>query len=556
MADKHVYTFPEGTTLIYYQQNYNKCTDVNVGFKIPRINVPDETETVGIYKNKLVFYMTPDGRVRVPIIKPGLPHFIEHMFYSSLPDMKVNDIFDELTRTNTIFNACTTQDYVKNEFNCPSKFVDRIFDLQSRLMFRTEYDADDLRREKRPVYQELEMYKDAPSGPSLEDVLTSTYDSLTAEEILGIDKKVIDTYTDEQMLKFCNAYFTKENMVITCVSDLPFDQIKDLCQKNFVDKAPSVKETKIETNHVEYDFFEDIEEFYPDATQKTATIEFYLKGSSDTEQNDLYSNIENFIFNNLNGRLNQLLRAKYGLTYTAHFGTINCSKVNVKHFSITTTPKNVKKCITCLTFILSDLIKNGIKDSEFEGFKEMWENRRERKSSLKFNNAHSLFNKFIYNKPVFVGNFFEKTKKITKEDINNYINEIYGKSKLGMFISGNFDMLEIEPLRKIISKYRPHDKYIDKNLFENVSEAELLTYIIEENRKQKPTYSDFDFVIKDVPKVETATEQKQETEEKQSSDKQVEEETKEKETKTKKNTKKEKTSENKVFATEVELELK
>lgn len=523
MADKHIYTFPEGTTLVYYQQNYNKCTDVNVGFRIPRINVPYENETVGIYKNKLVFYMDSAGRVRVPIIKPGLPHFIEHMFYSSLPDMKAEEIFDELTRTNTIFNAGTTENYVKNEFNCPSKYADRIFDLQSRLIFRKEYNLDDLKREKRPVYQELEMYKDSPSGATLEDMLTNTYDTLTAEEILGIDKKVIDTFTEQQMLKFCNAYFTRQNMIITCVSDLPFEQIKELCQKHFVNKAPSVKETKIETKNVEYDFFEDIEEFYPDKNQKTACIELCLKGSSDTEENDLYTNIENYIFNHLNGRLLKLLRDRYGLIYTANFKTLNYPKVNIKTFSITTTPKNVKKCITCLTHILNDLIKNGITDSEFEGFKEMWENRRERKSSLKFNDADKLFVKVIYNKPIFIGNFFEKTKKITKESINNYISEIYGKSKLGMFISGNFEMNDIEPLRKILAKYRPHDKYIDKNLFENEEEKELINYILEENTKKQPYYSDFSFVVKEQPKKETAkntvTEEEQDETQDQSAEK-------------------------------------
>ena len=66
-------------------------------------------------------------------------------------------IFDELTRTNTIFNAYTTEDYVKNEFNCPSKHIEKIFDLQSKLMFRDQYNLTDLNKEKKPVYQELEM---------------------------------------------------------------------------------------------------------------------------------------------------------------------------------------------------------------------------------------------------------------------------------------------------------------------------------------------------------------------------------------------------------------
>ena len=82
MAEKQVYTYPDGSTLIYYQQNINKCTDVNIGFRIPTIDIPTEDQNIGIYKN-LVFYMSKDPqntKIKIPLIKPGIPHFVEHMF--------------------------------------------------------------------------------------------------------------------------------------------------------------------------------------------------------------------------------------------------------------------------------------------------------------------------------------------------------------------------------------------------------------------------------------------------------------------------------------------
>ena len=79
--EKAVYYYPDGTTLVYYEQNLNKCTDVVVGWRIPRIDIPYTNEIPAIYKNKLVFYTDENGNVRIPLIKPGLPHFVPDVCY-------------------------------------------------------------------------------------------------------------------------------------------------------------------------------------------------------------------------------------------------------------------------------------------------------------------------------------------------------------------------------------------------------------------------------------------------------------------------------------------
>ncbi|MGN1222136.1 MAG: M16 family metallopeptidase, partial [Christensenellales bacterium] len=449
MADKQIYTFPNGSTLVYYQQNYNKCTDVNVGFRIPLIDIPNPDEVVGTYKN-VVFYMNEDNVMRIPRIKPGIAHMVEHMFFSSLPDMPKSEIFKKLQRTNTIYNAETSQDYVKTEFNCPSKFVDEIFELESKMVFRDGYVKEDFENEKKPIFQELEMVIDSQS-PDVLDLLTNNMETLTSEEILGIDKLVIDSLTEKQLIRFAKTYFTKENLVMTVSSDLPFERIKELCEKHFVEKAPSIIETKITTPPRQYEFYNDLMCLSPNENSKTATIEFILKGSTDYEKNDIYTNIENFLLNNFNGRLFNKFRNSNGLVYTPSFCNIDLPQQPLKIFSIKTTPNNVKTCINTLTEILDDLLTNGITDEEFSGFKEMWENRRERKSAVKFNSAENLFDKVIYNKPLFVSDFYEKTKNLTKEEINKYIWDVYSKSNLCVSVSGNYNKQDIFPLQTILA---------------------------------------------------------------------------------------------------------
>ena len=516
MAEKQIYTFPNGSTLVYYQQNYNKCTDVNVGFRIPLIDIPLPDEVVGTYKN-VVFYVNKDNNIRIPLIKPGIAHLVEHMFFSSLPDMPKSEIFKKLQRTNTIYNAETSQDYVKTEFNCPSKFVEEIFELESKMIFRDGYNKDDFENEKKPVYQELEMTIDNRTSDII-DVLTNNLETLLGEEILGIDKLVIDSLTEKQLIRFAKTYFTKENLIMTVSSNLPFEKIKSLCEKYFVEKAPSIIETKISTPPRKYEFYNDLMFLSPDKESKTARIEFILKGSTDYEKNDIYSNIEDYLLNSFNGRLFEKFRNNNGLVYTPSFYNIDMPQQPLKIFSIQTTPKNVKECVNSLTDILDDLLTKGITDEEYSGFKEMWENRRERKSSIKYNSANSLFNKVIYNQPLFVSEFYEKTKNLTKEDINKYIWDIYSKSKLCVSISGNFNKKEISPLQTILAKYRPYDKYINKNLIDHDEAKQLNEYLLYSTQHpDEPTQIHF---VGEEEAKKMAQKQKQ-SEEKQNKEKQT-----------------------------------
>lgn len=515
MAEKQVYTYPDGSTLIYYQQNINKCTDVNIGFRIPTIDIPTEDQNIGIYKN-LVFYMSKDPqntKIKIPLVKPGIPHFVEHMFYSPIKGMSAQEMAKEFTKTNTRHNAATTQHYVKTEFNCPSKFLEKIFAMESKMIFRDGYDHDYLEAEKKPVFQELELTLDEEEGgKSCFDIIMDNYATLTGSEILGIDKKIIDTFTESQLVKFGKTYFTKQNLVMTVVSDLPFDKIKALCDKYIVNKAPSVPETKMGIPTMVYECKNDFQILSASESQNTASIDFILQGSKNAETNDLFSNIEDFILSDMNGRLYTKFRTEGGYAYTPIFSTVDLPQQPFKVFQIQTTKENVKICIKQLTNILDDLIKNGITDEEFQGFKEMWENRRERKTSIKHNSAKILFDKVIYGEPIFVHDFYQKTKSITKEEINKYLRDIYANSKLNMFVTGNFDQKDVLPIEEILVRYRPYDKYVDKHMKDKKEVAEFYSFLSELAKNPNMKTSDLSFVITSSPEDKQASEEQLEQE--------------------------------------------
>lgn len=469
--------YPDGTTFIFYEQDLNKCTDVAIGFRIPRLDVPKKDEIVGVYKNKLVFYQDKDNLIRVPIIKPGLPHFLEHMIYSSLPNIPIDKIYNYFVRKNTEYNAYTTQDTVEVEFNCPSKFNDNMFLLFSNMIFRDSYNHKDLENEKKPVFQELQ--RDIDEGEN-EDLLSyllyNNNDNLTGAEILGIDKKIIQSFDEKQLIKFTKTYFTKQNMIISVVSDRPFEEIKALVEKNFVEKAPSIEATKVVTPQPVYSFNADTLYLLPNKNVNTANISFVLKGMPDYEQNEIYSPVEDFILNNFNGRLLKKLRSENGKVYAPYFYEQNLPGISIKVFKAQTTPNNVKSVLETMISILADLAQNGITDAEYEGFKEMWANRRERAMSIKHNRSYNMFNKILHGLKPFVGEYNKKISELTKEDINIYLKETYAHAKCCLAITGNFNEKLIKPFNEIL-KFRPLNKFIEEEYIDTELENEFYNFV-------------------------------------------------------------------------------
>ena len=485
MSEKHVYKYPNGATLIYYQQNINKSTDATIGFKVPLVDIPLGEEYIYRYKN-LISYITPKGNIRIPLIKPGIVHCAEHMFFKNLPELKKEEIYKTFRKTDTNYNAFTTDNSVCVKFDCPSKFAGEIFELESKMMLRNNFSEKELNEEKKVIYQELQSTGD--NFNSIISHISATDSILTGSEILGMYKEVIDSITPNELKRFCRTHFTSQNLIMSVVSDLPFETIKELCEKNFVNKVPNIPESNVTVKPKTYLFDRDEELFFVDKKATTANIILMFKGSKNYEENEKMKYFEDFLLNNFTGRLIQKFRLENQLTYSPYFSTMELPQLTLKYFNITTTPENVNKCTLLLTEVLNDLIEKGITDEEMSGFKEMWINHRERKTKFKSRSSYNMFSAYICDEPIFIPKMYEKINNITKEEVNEYFRNVYANSPMIYSISGPQSILTAPKIEDIINMFRPYNKYATKNLENTKLVNEFYKYLqeqVQKNPKQK-----------------------------------------------------------------------
>lgn len=480
MAEKKIYHYDNGATLIYYQQNLNKSTNFTIGFKLPSDDVPNEDEAIYRYKN-VIFYVNDFNKneIRVPLIKPGLKHFLEHMFFHSSNEFERKEIYEYFRKSNTIYNAYTTQNCVVVECDCPTKYLKENMDIHSKMLLRKEFPEKDIEEEKKVVLQELnrtlDEYYDDPINYVLGQI--TSRENQDGSQILGISKEILDTITPNELSRFARTHFTSENLIMSVVSDLPYDEIKKMVDEYFVSKVESIPVSNVKPYQQTYYLNGDLDIFVDIPKKKTISLDFYFKGSNNYEENEKMQYLEDYIFNGFNGRLMDKFRIENQLTYTPYFENIPLSaNFNLKHFNIQTTPGNAQNVVYIFADLMREIAEKGITDDEINSFKEHWESHRLRKTQVKTNNSQYLFQTYISGQEVFVQNMHEKVSSITKEEFNKYFKNNFILTKMIFSPSGNISQVELPTVNEIVSYLRPYENYAYDSIYDNNAMASLVEY--------------------------------------------------------------------------------
>ena len=456
MAEKHIKKYPNGATLIYYNQNINSTTDVTMGF---------------------LCGARFDGE------KKGLAHALEHsLLLNNVPGMDEKELYKLFRKTGTIHNAFTTNDMIATTFNTPNKHFEEIFKLDSNMFLKREFDEARWRKERKAILQELYMVLDEEGISSLE----ANRSGKPKDEILG-NAYTLNKITAKDLAEYAEKRFVADNMVISVVSSLPYNEVKKIVEENFIYKFPSDKRKKIKLDVESYPLKNDMQ-VIDKPYANSFIIEFLFKGLDGVEKNDLMYRFENWYFNDFAGKLHEKLRYRNQLVYTSSFISIPVLNSNLKAFEILTSPENANKCVEVLAEILRETIKKGVSEEDFELFKQSMLEKRARKTNIKTYKSEKLLFDYIYGKKPFVRNFFNKLMALNREDVNNYLKKVYGKSNLTVTFVGDVAKAENIKFKAINGTLFPIDSTYPINV---VSDEQ----IVKDYLNVKPLYT-YDDILK------------------------------------------------------------
>lgn len=439
-----LYKFENGATLIYYKHNVNNTTQFTVGF-------------IGGSRR--------DGKIK------GTAHFLEHMLCKETPKFTATQ-FNKFVRNNDIkSNAFTSENYLVLYADTPNSNLIETCKVYRKLLTNKNFNQGSIDLERMAINQEILMSKEEEGD--FENIKRLIQRNFRENAILGTSKS-ISKINEKVLQDYIDKNFVSENLVISVVSNLEFDQVKDIVEKNFVHYFPSNPELKNEP--VKALYYSPANIIVANYIKDCQTIDIEVSyGVKQTEREaNLYSLVEDYIFNGFSGKLLKRLRSDKGLVYSASFYPL-CLQNNLsfKSISASTSKKHINEVIDTLGEIIADIVKNGISERDYKDFKKMVASVEERRSGIKTISPLVLLDRYVDNSEIFFNNQIHVVKNLTREEINNYLKKVYKKANVIVSIEGNFDPKALYTVHEI--ERRLHAKQ-SKLLYHRPSEMMVVPH--------------------------------------------------------------------------------
>lgn len=242
----------------------------------------------------------------------GLAHFMEHALFKGTPKRKSYHVLTRIDSVGGELNAYTTKEETCIYASFPAIYGERSLELIADITFNATFPAEEIKKEKDVICDEIHSYNDSPSEQIFDDFEELLFpDHSIGRPILGTEKSV-KSFSRDHILKFKKETWGKNNIVVSYVGPDSFDTFKDWCicyvsEKKLPEKGRNRKGvSKIGTFHKE-----EIRNTY----QAHRIIGGVAPSSKDKDRTAM------ILLNNIlggpymNSRLNLKIREKYGFTY-------------------------------------------------------------------------------------------------------------------------------------------------------------------------------------------------------------------------------------------------
>ncbi|NFS27382.1 insulinase family protein [Clostridium botulinum] len=352
----------------------------------------------------------------------GISHFIEHMFFKGTKKRSAKQIVEEIENVGGQINAFTSKEATCYYIKALNTHLDLSLDILSDMILNSNFDEEEIEKEKGVVIEEINMSQDSP-----EDVLDDEHSKVTFKEnslsypILGTIPK-IKSFTREKILNFISEKYTPYNSVISVCGKFDEKELKKMIEDCFGSwKSPKkyIPEYNKPTIYCESGYVnKEIEQLH---------ISLGLKGLAYRDKNSYpLVLLNNVLGGGASSILFQKVREELGLCYTVcsylqpfqGVGTINIYTGLSKNYA--------NKALEVINNEVIEFSKTGITKNQLEISKEKIKATYilglESTSSRMFANAKS----YLFTNEVFTEeDVIRKIDAINKNDIQSVLDECF-----------------------------------------------------------------------------------------------------------------------------------
>lgn len=178
----------------------------------------------------------------------GIAHLLEHMAFKGTARRSARDIAEEIENVGGELNAATSTETTSYYARVLKDHVPLAVDLLADILTESQFDEEELRREKHVILQEIGAANDTPDDVVFDKFSEIAYLGQTiGRPILGTPQKV-KSFTPGQIRNYLSRNYTTDRMFVVAAGAVDHDQFCRQVEERFASlprtpSSPPVQDT-------------------------------------------------------------------------------------------------------------------------------------------------------------------------------------------------------------------------------------------------------------------------------------------------------------------------
>ena len=368
----------------------------------------------------------------------GIAHFCEHVTFKGTTRRTAIDVIQCLEQVGGDLNAFTTKTDTVYYSAILKEHLPRAIDLLTDIVFHSIYPQNEIDKEVEVICDEIESYNDSPA-----ELIYDEFENIIfcghplGHSILGTGERV-RKFTTEDALRFTQKHYCPMNSVFFAYSDVDFDNLLSLLEKENHSKVRIKGETEkpIETP------LPALSEYKP----QTVKVDKHTHQAHVMVGNRAYSihdkrRMALYLLNNILGgpgmsaRLNLALRERRGLVYTVDSSMVSYSLTGIWAIYFGCDIDDLDECMRLVRAELDHFIDIPLTDEELSVAKQQIKGQIGIACDNRENLALDFGKGFLhYGWKKDISVLYRNIDAITAEEVQNVARELFPEERLTKLI--------------------------------------------------------------------------------------------------------------------------
>lgn len=386
----------------------------------------------------------------------GISHMIEHMLFKGTNTRSAKQIADLTSSIGDDINAYTSKEVTCFYGSTITEFLPTMIDLIADMLLESRFDEIDIRKEKRVICDEIDMYEDSPEDLVHELIQQKIFKDQSLGYIISGTKTVVRSFTREQLLAFMKLHYTADNMTISVAGNFEKDELINILEEKFKNIPKGNKKASSIANAIKKSQQIQVDPYQPKFEHKVMKTVYqtcfctkhkeieqlhmnlaFPAISLHSEKNDIFSIFNSILGGSNNSRLFQRIREDLGLAYSIYSYGSSFEKAGLFHIDITINPSQSDAVLSAVYDVLKGIVQDGITSKELETHKaqvitEFIMSSESAKSRMNSNAKNLMIRGHIRT----LDDVLERLRNVTVEDVNLFAKEILDMDKLSLCLVG------------------------------------------------------------------------------------------------------------------------